>query len=318
MPFWIIGALAAPFTWFIGRDAGFDARPALAASLMVAVPGGLTPFMSQTGQLRTLHDPWRAGPVAVRPWSSRGSPCIRARRARGRAGDAWPDRTACCSAFRLQSSACASSFAGCAVGRSCLSATAVVGCAALFAIVMVPWTYPPDGGLRLVPSVGQQRPTVLADRLPAAVQHCQPTNCRRLARAGDRRDRRQPRGWPRLLAGPVCDAAAGRCSGAVRAHWRVDTSTRRGLHARSSSMPWRCSRSWRWCSRCSCRTARSSMPRPRSCRTRSCWSWPGSARPSAGSPGEDRPGMGRGPPSSFRTARSCWSFSRPQSRRLPR
>ena len=43
MPFWIVGALAAPLTWFIGRDAGFDARPVLAASLMVAVPGGLTP-----------------------------------------------------------------------------------------------------------------------------------------------------------------------------------------------------------------------------------------------------------------------------------
>jgi 4-amino-4-deoxy-L-arabinose transferase-like glycosyltransferase len=47
LAFWIVGALAAPLTWFIGRDAGFDKRPAFAAALMVAVPGGLTPFLSQ-------------------------------------------------------------------------------------------------------------------------------------------------------------------------------------------------------------------------------------------------------------------------------
>jgi 4-amino-4-deoxy-L-arabinose transferase-like glycosyltransferase len=47
LPFWIVGALAAPLTYLIGRDAGFARAPVLAASLMVAVPGGLTPFMSQ-------------------------------------------------------------------------------------------------------------------------------------------------------------------------------------------------------------------------------------------------------------------------------
>ncbi len=47
LAFWIIGALAAPLTWWIGRDAGFARGPALAAGLMVAVPGGLTPFISQ-------------------------------------------------------------------------------------------------------------------------------------------------------------------------------------------------------------------------------------------------------------------------------
>ena len=47
LPFWIIGAFAAPLTWAIGRDAGFDRLPSFAAGLMVAIPGGLTPFMSQ-------------------------------------------------------------------------------------------------------------------------------------------------------------------------------------------------------------------------------------------------------------------------------
>jgi 4-amino-4-deoxy-L-arabinose transferase-like glycosyltransferase len=47
LPFWIIGALAAPLTYFIGRDAGLARGTGVAAGLMVAIPAGLTPFMSQ-------------------------------------------------------------------------------------------------------------------------------------------------------------------------------------------------------------------------------------------------------------------------------
>lgn len=47
LPFWIIGALAAPLTYWIGRDAGFARWEAGAAGLLVAVPGGLTPYLSQ-------------------------------------------------------------------------------------------------------------------------------------------------------------------------------------------------------------------------------------------------------------------------------
>ncbi|MEO6350137.1 MAG: glycosyltransferase family 39 protein [Candidatus Limnocylindrales bacterium] len=47
LPFWIVGAAAAPITWWMGRDAGFDARPSFAAAVMVAAPAGLTPFLSQ-------------------------------------------------------------------------------------------------------------------------------------------------------------------------------------------------------------------------------------------------------------------------------
>ncbi|HYI21783.1 MAG TPA: hypothetical protein VEX62_04020 [Candidatus Limnocylindrales bacterium] len=47
LPFWIIGALAAPLTFLVGRDAGLSRFQAVAAALLVCAPGGLTPFMSQ-------------------------------------------------------------------------------------------------------------------------------------------------------------------------------------------------------------------------------------------------------------------------------
>ena len=47
LPMWLIGAAAAPLTYWIGRDAGFEHSPALVAGLLAAVPGGLTPFFGQ-------------------------------------------------------------------------------------------------------------------------------------------------------------------------------------------------------------------------------------------------------------------------------
>ena len=47
LPFWIVGALAAPLTYVIGRDAGFSTSQSVAGGLLVAVPGGLTPYLSQ-------------------------------------------------------------------------------------------------------------------------------------------------------------------------------------------------------------------------------------------------------------------------------
>jgi len=47
LPFWLAGAAAAPLTWAIGRDARLPAGASLAAGLMVAVPAGMTPFLSQ-------------------------------------------------------------------------------------------------------------------------------------------------------------------------------------------------------------------------------------------------------------------------------
>jgi 4-amino-4-deoxy-L-arabinose transferase-like glycosyltransferase len=47
LPFWLVGAFASPLTYWIGRDALFDPAQAAVAGAMVAVPGGLTPFLSQ-------------------------------------------------------------------------------------------------------------------------------------------------------------------------------------------------------------------------------------------------------------------------------
>jgi hypothetical protein len=47
LPMWLIGAAAAPLTYVIGRDAGFGRSPAIAAGLLAAVPGGLSPFFGQ-------------------------------------------------------------------------------------------------------------------------------------------------------------------------------------------------------------------------------------------------------------------------------
>lgn len=47
LPMWLIGAAAAPLTCWIARDAGLEPRLAIAAGLLAAVPGGLTPFFGQ-------------------------------------------------------------------------------------------------------------------------------------------------------------------------------------------------------------------------------------------------------------------------------
>jgi hypothetical protein len=47
LPFWILGALAAPVTYLIGMDAGLGRHVALPASLLMAVPGAAAPLFSQ-------------------------------------------------------------------------------------------------------------------------------------------------------------------------------------------------------------------------------------------------------------------------------
>ncbi len=48
VPFWLISALAAPLTYAIGLDAGLKRGQAVAAGILVAIPGLLSQFMSQT------------------------------------------------------------------------------------------------------------------------------------------------------------------------------------------------------------------------------------------------------------------------------
>jgi hypothetical protein len=47
LPFWLVGALAAPLAWLIAIDAGLGRGVALTAGLLTAAPAALTPFMAQ-------------------------------------------------------------------------------------------------------------------------------------------------------------------------------------------------------------------------------------------------------------------------------
>jgi len=140
LAFWIVGALAAPLTWLIGRDAGFDKRPAFAAALMVAVPGGLTPFLSQPdnfGLFMTL------GALAL--WL-----CAQGARGDRRAFVLGGLVVGLATLARSDGVLLGLPFAIVGVRELVrrargievnLSVAAVIGSAALFAIVMVPWLY---------------------------------------------------------------------------------------------------------------------------------------------------------------------------------
>lgn len=47
LPFWILGALAAPLCWLIARDAGLGGGAAFGAGLLGAIPGATAPFLVQ-------------------------------------------------------------------------------------------------------------------------------------------------------------------------------------------------------------------------------------------------------------------------------
>jgi hypothetical protein len=47
VPMWIFGALAAPLTYWIAREAGLTVSMAFCAGVLAAVPGALTPFFGQ-------------------------------------------------------------------------------------------------------------------------------------------------------------------------------------------------------------------------------------------------------------------------------
>jgi len=137
LPFWIVGAVAAPLTWWIGRDAGFDRVPAAAAGLLVALPGGLTPFLSQPdnfGLFMTLG--------ALSLWL-----CARGMRGDRRAFLLGGFVVGLATLARSDGILLGLPFAIVALRelirgreRSVALATAV-GCAALFAVAVAPWVY---------------------------------------------------------------------------------------------------------------------------------------------------------------------------------
>jgi 4-amino-4-deoxy-L-arabinose transferase-like glycosyltransferase len=47
LPFWLCAAAVAPVTWLIAKDAGLNRGQAIAAGLLAAVPGAVTPYLGQ-------------------------------------------------------------------------------------------------------------------------------------------------------------------------------------------------------------------------------------------------------------------------------
>jgi hypothetical protein len=70
-PFALIGALAAPLTWAIARDAGARPTVQLGAGILAAVPGLLTPFMGQPDNFG-LYQPLVAGALWLAARALRG------------------------------------------------------------------------------------------------------------------------------------------------------------------------------------------------------------------------------------------------------
>ena len=47
LPFWLLSAISASITYQLGMDAGLERRTAIAAGLLMAMPGAVAPYMSQ-------------------------------------------------------------------------------------------------------------------------------------------------------------------------------------------------------------------------------------------------------------------------------
>jgi hypothetical protein len=73
LPFALIGAVAAPLTWAIGRDAGAPALVAIGAGILVAVPVLTATYMVQPDNF-SLYQPLVAGALWMGARGLRGSP----------------------------------------------------------------------------------------------------------------------------------------------------------------------------------------------------------------------------------------------------
>src|SRR5206468_1296555 len=134
---WIVGALAAPLTYWIAREAGVDKRLAICAGLLAAVPGALTPFFGQPDNFglfmtlgalalllcaKGLHGDRRAFVagglvVGLATLARSDGVLLGVPFALAFARELWPGT------------------------RRVIGWTAAIGCAALFAIVVGPWLY---------------------------------------------------------------------------------------------------------------------------------------------------------------------------------
>jgi hypothetical protein len=143
LPFWLLGATLAPLTWLIGRDAGLPPWVSAGAGLLMAIPGSLTPFMSQPENF-SLYG--LLGAAAL--WA-----CARGLRGQRRAFVVGGLLVGLASLARNDGILLGVPFAlafmlgrwrSLRAGRSALPSgpigwPAAIGCVALFAVVMVPW-----------------------------------------------------------------------------------------------------------------------------------------------------------------------------------
>lgn len=157
LPMWLIGSLAAPLTYLIGRDAGFGGNASVAAALLAAVPGGLTPFFGQPdnfGLFMTLG--------ALSLWL-----CARGLRGDRRAFVIGGAVVGLATLARTDGLLLGLPFALVALGdlwrrrgaQRVIGLAAAVGCAALFAIVVAPWL------IRQVEVFGSIAPSATSGRL---------------------------------------------------------------------------------------------------------------------------------------------------------
>src|SRR4029453_5655100 len=73
LPFALIGALAAPLTWAIARDAGARSAVAIGAAGLICMPGLMTVFMAQPDNF-SLYQPLVAGALWMAARGLKGGP----------------------------------------------------------------------------------------------------------------------------------------------------------------------------------------------------------------------------------------------------
>ncbi len=164
LPFWLIGALAAPTTWLIGIDAGLGRATSMAAGLMVAVPGALTPFLSQPDNFGLFIV---LGPLAL--WL-----CARGLRGDRRAFVIGGLVVGLATLARNDGVLLGVPFALAALadlrrpgGERQIGLSSAVACAALFALVMAPWL------VRQLDAFGTISPSAASGRILWIVDYAQ-------------------------------------------------------------------------------------------------------------------------------------------------
>ena len=141
LPFALIGSLAAPLTWAIARDAGARPLVATGAGFLIAIPGLMTVFMSQPDNF-SLYQPLVAGALWMIARGLRGHPrsFVLGGLLVGLATLSRNDGLLVAAVFGLAVLWDRWKAWRSGGGRPpAIAATAILGSAALFLVVMAPW-----------------------------------------------------------------------------------------------------------------------------------------------------------------------------------